>query len=227
MATGFCGMCRCSNKWGDAMEFVNKFRNWLLKTLIVLLWVTPATVIQASELEPTLGDDGHYYFDWYHQSFLELPDDLDDALSENKVLMVMLVQKGCIYCDKVAKEILTEPAVNKYVRDNFLVVQLDIFGSRDVTDLDGTILAENDMAAKWGVVFTPSIYFVPAKTDNASLPEAAVALMPGAFMKGTFYGMLKWIKTGAYKNEPRFQKYYNDNFEDILTIIKSARSAVE
>lgn len=195
--------------------------------LSVPLLMATLSVAHANYSKPTLGDDGHYHFDWYHQSFLELSDDLEDAVADDKVLMVMLVQKGCIYCDKVATEILTEPAVNKYVRENFLVVQLDIFGSRDVTDFDGTTMAENEMAAKWGVVFTPSIYFVPSETDKQNLPEAAAAVMPGAFMKGTFYGMLKWIKTGAYKSEPRFQKYYNDNFENIRAIMKSARGSNE
>lgn len=209
------------------MSFLPKLKKIILMALSVLLLMATLSVAHANYSKPTLGDDGHYHFDWYHQSFLELSDDLEDAVADDKVLMVMLVQKGCIYCDKVATEILTEPAVNKYVRENFLVVQLDIFGSRDVTDFDGTTMAENEMAAKWGVVFTPSIYFVPSETDKQNLPEAAAAVMPGAFMKGTFYGMLKWIKTGAYKSEPRFQKYYNDNFENIRAIMKSARGSNE
>ena len=209
------------------MKFLKRPFSAIVITLALLLGIMPLTGAQSNELEPMLGDDGHYHFDWYHQSFLELSDDLDDALADDKVLMVMLVQKGCIYCDKVATEILTEPAVNKYARDNFLVVQLDIFGSRDVTDFDGTTLAENEMAAKWGVVFTPSIYCVPGPAEKLSLPEAAAVIMPGAFMKGTFYGMLEWIKTDAYKSEPRFQKYYNDNFEKIRATIKSARANTE
>ena len=40
-----------------------------------------------------------------------------------------------------------------------MVVQLDLYGNRDVTDLDGTVMAESDMARRWGVLFTPTIYF--------------------------------------------------------------------
>lgn len=178
----------------------------------------------AGDLEATLGDDGIYHYDWYHQSFLEIADDVDEALASGKVLMVKFDQKGCIYCEKVATEILSEPAVNKYVRENFLVVQMDIFGSRDVTDLDGTVLPENEMAARWGVVFTPSIYFITEKKDVGKLPDSAAAVMPGAFMRGTFMGMLQWVRTGAYKTEPRFQKYYNDNFQRLRQEIKAARS---
>ena len=142
--------------------------------------------------------------------FLNLPMIIDEALAEGKVLMVKFDQKGCIYCEKVATEILSEPAINKYVRENFMVVQMDIFGSRDVTDLDGTVLPENEMAARWGVVFTPSIYFITEKKDVGKLTEAAAAVMPGAFMKANFHGDAEWVKTGAYKTETRFQKYFND-----------------
>ncbi len=191
--------------------------------LTILIGLT--SLARAGELKPTLGDDGLYHFDWYHQSFLELSEDIDEALAAGKVLMIKFDQKGCIYCEKVAMEILTEPGINKYVRDNFLVVQLDIFGSRDVTDLDGTTMPENEMASRWGVVFTPSIYFITEKSDAKRLPDAAAATMPGAFMRGTFMGMLQWVKTGAYKTEPRFQKYFNDNFQRIRDELKAARTA--
>ncbi|MEL0206675.1 MAG: hypothetical protein VW987_10250 [Alphaproteobacteria bacterium] len=42
----------------------------------------------AGDLEATLGDDGIYHYDWYHQSFLEIADDVDEALASGKVLMV-------------------------------------------------------------------------------------------------------------------------------------------
>ena len=179
----------------------------------------------AGDEKPTLGDDGLYHYNWYHQSFFELADDIDEALANGKVLMVKFDQKGCIYCEKVATEILSEPAINKYVRENFLVVQMDIFGSRDVTDLDGTVLPENAMAARWGVVFTPSIYFITERKDVGKLTETAAAVMPGAFMKSTFMGMLEWVKIGAYKTEPRFQKYFNDNYQRIREEMKAARPA--
>jgi len=199
----------------------------LMKMSLVVLVVIIGFpfLAQAGDTSPTLGDDGIYHYNWYHQSFFEMGDDIDEALATGKVLMVKFDQKGCIYCEKVATEILSDPAVNKYVRENFLVVQMDIFGSRDVTDLDGTVLPENEMAARWGIVFTPSIFFITEKKDVDKLPESAAAMMPGAFMRGTFLGMLQWVKTGSYKTEPRFQKYYNENFQRLREEIKAAKSA--
>jgi hypothetical protein len=34
---------------------------------------------------------------------------------------------------------------------NFLVMQLDLRGTRDITDFDGNVLTESALAAKWQV----------------------------------------------------------------------------
>lgn len=174
-------------------------------------------------LTPVLGEDGIYHYDWYHQSFLELEDDIHEARADGKFLMVKFDQKGCIYCEQVALEIFSEPAINQFVRDNFVVVQLNLFGGRDVTDLDGTVLAENEMAKRWGVIFTPTIYFVSQKGEAGRLIDAADAVMPGAFGKLTFLGMLKWVHAGGPQGEESFQSYFARTMEDIKAEIQAAR----
>jgi hypothetical protein len=37
--------------------------------------------------------------------------------------------------------------------------------------------------------------------------------------------MLQWVKSGAYKTEPRFQKYYGDNFEALRDKIKAGKAS--
>jgi hypothetical protein len=32
---------------------------------------------------------------------------------------------------------------------------MNLFGDVEVTDFDGTVLSEKDMAVRWGVMFTP------------------------------------------------------------------------
>jgi thioredoxin-related protein len=213
--------------WGFIAKilFIQKAKKIMALAALMTVFITmDLTGARAGNVTPTLAEDGMYHFDWYHQSFLEFEDDINEALAANKVLMVKIDQKGCIYCEKVAKEILAEPAINSYVRKNFMVVQLDLYGNRDVTDLDGTVMAESDMARRWGVLFTPTIYFIsePAKGDQ--LPQSASAVMPGAFGKLTFLGMLQWVKTGAYKDEPRFQKYFATQTSALRKKIEAARS---
>ena len=193
--------------------------------LAVMVAVMPNSMATAGDMTPTMGEDGIYHYDWYHQSFLELADDLEEALDDDKILMIKFDQKGCIYCEKVALEILSEPAINAYVREHFVVVQLDIYGGREVTDLDGDTRAENEMSRKWGVIFTPTIYFLGAPVEGGTIPEQASAVMPGAFGKLTFLGFLEWIVAKGYEGDEPFQKYFGRRMPEIRKIIEDARQS--
>ena len=193
--------------------------------LAVMVAVMPNSMATAGDMTPTMGEDGIYHYDWYHQSFLELADDLEEALDDDKILMIKFDQKGRIYCEKVALEILSEPAINAYVREHFVVVQLDIYGGREVTDLDGDTRAENEMSRKWGVIFTPTIYFLGAPVEGGTIPEQASAVMPGAFGKLTFLGFLEWIVAKGYEGDEPFQKYFGRRMPEIRKIIEDARQS--
>ena len=91
--------------------------------VLMLAMLMSGGAVHAGDLEPTMGEDGIYHYDWYHQSFLELEDDITEALDEGKILMVKFDQVGCLYCEKLALETLAEPAINAYVREHFVVVQ--------------------------------------------------------------------------------------------------------
>ena len=193
--------------------------------LAVMVAVMPNSMATAGDMTPTMGEDGIYHYDWYHQSFLELADDLQEALDDDKILMIKFDRKGCIYCEKVALEVLSEPAINAYVREHFVVVQLDIYGGREVTDLDGDTRAENEMSRKWGVIFTPTIYFLGAPVEGGTIPEQASAVMPGAFGKLTFLGFLEWIVAKGYEGDEPFQKYFGRRMPEIRKIIEDARQS--
>ena len=109
------------------------------------------------------------------------------------------------------------------MREHFVVVQLDIYGGREVTDLDGDIRPENEMSRKWGVIFTPTIYFLGAPVDGGTIPEQASAVMPGAFGKLTFLGFLEWIVAKGYEGDEPFQKYFGRRMPEIRKLIEDAR----
>ena len=70
----------------------------------------------------------------------------------------------------MALEVFSHPAIQDYLKENYLVVQLDLFGNKDVTDIDGEIFAESEIAAL-GVLFTPTIYLATGKKQGNTLPE--------------------------------------------------------
>ena len=158
-----------------------------------------------------LGDDGLHKQPWMRDTFKDLREDLAEANAEGKRLVLFFEQRGCIYCTKMHTEVFSDPAVSDYIADNYFVVQLNLHGDIDVTDFDGESLPEKDMARKWRVLFTPNIVFLPEEVaDGTSAVDAAVAVMPGAFGKGTTLDMFTWVneKRYALDNGEDFQRYH-------------------
>lgn len=175
----------------------------LAATLASTLALT-ALPMQAVEL----GDDGLHKPTWLRETFKDLHEDLAEANAEGKRLMIMVEQRGCIYCTKMQEEVYPDPAIDKLIRDSYFVVQINLFGDVEVTDFDGTVLPEKEMAARWGVMFTPTLIFLPEDVQSdQTTADAAVAMMPGAFGKGTTEALLTWVRDHGYENGEHFQKY--------------------
>ena len=166
-----------------------------------------ALPVHAADVAP-LGDDGLHKPTWLRDTFKDMREDLTEANAEGKRLLIIFEQRGCIYCTKMYEEVFPQPEIDALIRDNYFVVQMNLFGDVEVTDLDGETLPEKDMAMKWGVMFTPTMIFLPEDVpDGQTVAEAAVAKMPGAFGKGTTAALLTWVKDHEYENGENFQKY--------------------
>lgn len=177
----------------------------LLTTLATLIALAlPATAAE-------LGDDGLHKTAWMRDTFKDLREDLADANAEGKRLALIFEQRGCIYCTKMHNEVFPREDIDSYITDNFFVVQLNLHGDMEVTDFDGETLSEKNMARKWGMLFTPTILFMPQEVpEDATAQSAAVAMMPGAFGAGTTLDMFTWVNEKRYTldNEEDFQRYH-------------------
>ena len=164
-----------------------------------------------------LGDDGLHKTPWMRDTFKDLGEDLAEAQDEGKRLMLIFEQRGCIYCTKMHEEVFPRPEIAEYIEDNYFVVQLNLHGDVEVTDFDGETLSEKDMARKWGILFTPTMMFLPEELEEAvPAPQAAVAVMPGAFGPGTTIDMLTWVneKRYALNGDEDFQRYHARRIEE-------------
>lgn len=158
-----------------------------------------------------LGDDGLHKTNWMRDTFKDLAEDLDEASAEGKRLLVMFEQRGCVYCTKMHNEVFPDPTIAQFIEDNYFVVQLNLHGDVEVTDFDGETLSEKAMARKWGILFTPTMMFLPETvSEGVTAQRAAVATMPGAFGKGTTLDMLTWVAEKRYEleNGEDFQRYH-------------------
>ncbi len=152
---------------------------------------------------------GRYSQSWFLESFLELADDFSETQKAKKRFAILWEQEGCPYCREMHMVNFAIPEIHDYVKQNFQIIQMDIWGSREVMDFAGNKKTERELAKDWKVRFTPTIQFI---TDDGAaiagnVPKAfEVARMPGYLRPVHFLWMFEFVREQAY-NKTDFRAY--------------------
>lgn len=172
----------------------------------------PVSGLVEPKVAPINDENGLYRQAWFALSFLDLRDDFAEAKREGKRLAIIFEQHGCPYCKKLHTDVLAERYINDYVRENYRVIQMDLFGSRDVTDFDGKVMSERALGERWGILFTPTVVFL--KDDLTGLEGKwgreleAVDRLPLSFGAPTFYDLFVWVREKIYERDRNFQRFH-------------------
>lgn len=183
----------------------------------------PAIGPEKPKVIPEKGEDGLYHQTWFNQSFLNLREDFEEAKKEGKRFAVIFEQRGCGYCVKMHNEVLAKKYINDYIRENFRIVQINLWGDREVTDFDGKVMTEKDLASRWKVIFTPWIVFFKDDISNeeAKWGEPLEVIRMGLGMgPGTFYDMFTWIRVKGYEKDMQFQRFHIQRYNEREAIAK-------
>lgn len=175
----------------------------LWAVLMIALLPLPASSAQ-------LGEDGLHIQPFFADTFLELSEDLAEATAMGKDLMIIWEQYGCPYCREMHEVNFERDDIPAYIDQHYMVIQLNLWGSREVTDFDGEALEERDLARKWFVNFTPTtMFFVQDDPDTPpqSMREAMVFMLPGYFKPFHHLTSLEYVATDGYKEQPNFQRW--------------------
>jgi thioredoxin-related protein len=179
--------------------------------LILAILTALTLALPAAAADVPMGDDGLHKPDWLRETFKDLREDFAEADAEGKRLLIIVEQRGCLYCRDMHEKTFTDPRVKAMLEDVFFPVQINLHGDTEITDTDGEALSEKAATRKWGVLFTPNMIFLPPALDQTrSVTQQAVAVMPGAFSAGTTLDMLTWVAEERYldQSEEDFQRYH-------------------
>ena len=172
-----------------------------------------SSLARAQTAEPRLCDDGLHIQSWFRDTFLDLKEDLAEAASSGRRLVILWEQRGCPYCRELHRVNLADGEIATYIRTNFLALQLNLFGSREVTDFDGAKMEERQLAARWRINFTPTLCFYPAtvaELDGKSGRDAEVWRLLGYWKPFHFRSTFVYAKEEGYKSQPNFQRWLAD-----------------
>jgi thioredoxin-related protein len=136
---------------------------------------------------------------WFTESLLDLREDVAEAATEGKRVMVYFGQDGCPYCKRLMEVNFRDPAIAAKTQQHFMALALNIWGDREVTWTDGVTSSEKQLAARLKVQFTPTLvfldergavalrlngYYPPAEFEQALDFAAGKASQPGKIREG-------------------------------------------
>ncbi|NWG86797.1 MAG: thioredoxin fold domain-containing protein [Hydrogenophilaceae bacterium] len=132
-------------------------------------------------------------------SFLNLQEDLADAGKAGRLLMVVYEQEGCPYCAQLHQVHFKDAAIVAALKKHFDVIQLDIWGGREVTDFTGATMTEKQLARKLKVQFSPTIAFYDAQGRE-------IYRMAGLHKPAVFKSELDYLASRSFETM-RFKDY--------------------
>lgn len=96
---------------------------------------------------------------WFKESFLDLEEDISDAASNNKRLVVYFWQPGCPYCSQLWEDNFSQQKIEDDFRQNFEIVALNMWGDREVVSVAGNDYTEKSFSEALGIKYTPTLLF--------------------------------------------------------------------
>lgn len=140
-------------------------------------------------------DEPFEHPDWFKLSFLNMREDLQEAIQGGKRgLIVYFGQKHCPYCKMLMTVNFAKSDIATYTRTHFDFVATDIWGDRTVTDFSGRQLSEREFSEQQQATFTPTLLFFDAGGHE-------VLRLRGYYPPYRFRAALEFVADGHYKKE--------------------------
>lgn len=123
-----------------------------------------------------------------------------------KPLAVFFEQKDCPNCDVLHRKVLVDAETRKLIA-HYDAVQLDMWDkTTSLTTPDGRVTTARDWAKKLDVKYAPTIVLFDAKGVEIIRTEAFFKI----FHTQSFFD---YVQSGAYKQQPHFQRYISRRSE--------------
>ncbi len=135
------------------------------------------------------------YPEWFKKSFLELPDDINEAKNTGKKgIIVYFGQKHCAYCQALIDKDFGQKDIETYTRKNFDVIPINIWGSNELTTPDGQVMTEREYALRENANFTPTLIFYNTQAQQT-------LMLRGFYPPYKFRAAIEYVGHDYYKYE--------------------------
>jgi len=176
-------------------------RERLIRGFALLLWLAAGPAVSATA-QPAPFDPSPHAIEiprWFKETFLDFREDIREAATEGKRLLVYFGQDGCPYCKRLMQVNFGQKDLVEKTRRHFNAVAINIWGDREVIWIDGKARSEKDFAAALRVQFTPTLLFFDE--------EGKVVLrVNGYYPPHKFHAALDYV-SGRHEEKVSFADY--------------------
>lgn len=191
-------------------------KRWLL--LLLMAWM-PLLHAAGDSLDAGMINPGYVQKPaWFKESFLDLREDLAEAAKAGKGVLLYFYQDGCPYCERLINVNFAQQRISDKTRSRFDVIAINMWGDREVTDLNGKQMTEKEFAVGMKVQFTPTLLFLNGKGEvtlringyypphkfSAAVDYASGAAKPGETFNDYFTRLNPAPASGKLHIEPGF-----------------------
>ncbi|MCU0935824.1 MAG: thioredoxin fold domain-containing protein [Gammaproteobacteria bacterium] len=159
----------------------------------------PRAEVEALSFEDGPGVRDLAHPEWFKNSFMDLREDLREAVTGGKRLVVYFGQRHCAYCEAMMEVDFGKEDIVSYTRRHFDIVPIDIWSDVEIVDLQGQRLSEKAFAEREKSQFTPTLVFYDAQGRE-------VFRLRGYYPPYQFRAALEYVADGHYAREG-FREY--------------------
>ncbi|MEN8212948.1 MAG: thioredoxin fold domain-containing protein [Pseudomonadota bacterium] len=123
---------------------------------------------------------------WFKESFLDIREDVGEAVAGNKRVLLYFYQDGCPYCSKLLHDNFGDQRIAQKTRQHFDVIAINMWGDREVTGFSGESATEKTFSSGLRVQYTPSLLFL----DEQGAP---VVRLNGYYQPHYFSAILDYV----------------------------------
>ncbi len=128
---------------------------------VIMVFITIPTLMAKEEVKEGVysGAKTATHPDWFKESFLDLEEDIADAASEGKRLVVYFWQSGCPYCAQLWSDNFAKKDILNTFRDNFEIIAINMWGDKEVVTIGGNNYSEKSFTEALHIAYTPTLLF--------------------------------------------------------------------
>ncbi len=134
-------------------------------------------------------------------------ENLQQAVSKQKYLLVIFEQKQCASCDELHMDILKRK-VSRELLKKFNIAVVDMWSNKKLITPDGSKMKIRDWAKKLNISYAPSMLYFNA--------EGKEVFRSDAYLKAFHtQSVMDYVSSGSYKTQPDFQRYIDSRAEHL------------